>query len=143
MCVIIEDDDDNDLKYQLILKKKYLCRLCVTWKEKVEQIISKHQNWGPSAEDLKDAMVLEYGGRWEVTNNDSDDEESLDENSSGEEELVEAFEIMQFRDAYRDSDEWQNNMVVIEDEVVEGLSEMFPVASSRQGSPRKRQKQKL
>lgn len=47
--------DDHDLRYQLLLRREYLCRLCATWKSSVQGLDTGNGSlppWGPSSGEL-------------------------------------------------------------------------------------------
>jgi hypothetical protein len=53
--------DDSDIIYQLLERKKHLIRLCLSWRPAVRvipQVIE--DSWGPSLEELDNAQNLEY-----------------------------------------------------------------------------------
>ena len=110
----IATGNNAGLIYQLDARARKLCQLCVTWKSKLRPIPADvDEFWGPSADDLKQALELEFNSRWE---DDSDTEEDSQsdkgsedsdedwgnveyENSDGD--LLESLEALAFSDEYR------------------------------------------
>jgi hypothetical protein len=134
-----------DLAYQLDVRQRTLCRMCVTWQRNVRGIPCEWRmpnSWGPSEERLRDAAryeviasledgddLQEWGRRHGNLHNDSED--SMDDESGRDddgEELVEAVEAAALLDAYREGE--GNDGIWVSDD---GASVV-----SRTASPRKR-----
>jgi hypothetical protein len=139
-------ENDLDAIYQLDLLQQRLCRLCVTWQAQVRAIPCKWTmpaSWGPSEEDLRDALVYKYTGSWESGDNDTCRQVDVSEPTSGDEigdevgstdededdgDLLEAAEAVAFTDAYHDNSESD----------VEAYLDDVPDLSSPTRPPRKR-----
>jgi hypothetical protein len=113
MSMIIGDNED--LIYQLDLRARELCRLCVTWRSKLRPIpVDDDEFWGPSANDLQQASELEFNPRWEDDSGTEEEDHRSGEGSddSGEDwggvryedsdgDLIESLEALAFSDEYR------------------------------------------
>ena len=107
--------DDPDLVYQLNRRVDNLSHLCVIWQAQVRCIdVNMPQSWGPSEEDLLQALASERQPSWdedhpmEVHQDDGneEDEDEYDDSDSGDEEfgdLFHASEVSAMADAYRES----------------------------------------
>jgi hypothetical protein len=103
-----------DLAYQLDVQAKQLCRLCVTWRRNVHPLPGDEldNSWGPSDEELQDALVIEFNPSWleELEDDDcstrgnsdgSEDGDWQDVDEEFDSELVESMEAVAFTDEYR------------------------------------------
>ena len=105
---------DPELVYQLQHRARYLTRLCVTWQSKVRAIgVNMPKSWGPSEEDLLEALEAERQGSWSMNESMETDEEHEDEYDDSESEdeedgeLFYASEMSALSDAYhQNSDQW-------------------------------------
>ena len=104
---------DTDLVYQLDLRAKYLCRLCVIWRRDIRSMPEHHygDEWGPSDEDLQVALEVEFNANWMEEDNipdgdqdDSDGSENADcqdVEDQLDDELIDSMEALAFADEYR------------------------------------------
>ena len=65
--------DQSEVLYQLLEKKKYLARLYITWQPLVAKIpCTLSDSWGPTKEDMHNAKIYEFEQQALHGNSDSD-----------------------------------------------------------------------
>ncbi|KII83000.1 hypothetical protein PLICRDRAFT_76994, partial [Plicaturopsis crispa FD-325 SS-3] len=103
------DGFDEDMLYQLKLRKEYLLRLCLTWQKMVGGIVPSQpmpESWGPTLEELIDTAVLENTASYEDPEGEDDGDYAgygeEDEEEEDDSELLEVAEESALADAYKD-----------------------------------------
>lgn len=132
---------DVDLAYQLDIQAKQLCRLCVTWRRNVRPLPGDERDniWGPSDEDLQDALAIEFNPSWLEEPEDNGRSDGENDGSEGgdwedvdeefDSELVESMEAVAFTDEYRTGE--GDSFSYLD-------SDMGQTPTTPSGSPRKR-----
>ncbi|KAK7442251.1 hypothetical protein VKT23_016221 [Stygiomarasmius scandens] len=98
----IEMTDHADIQYQLNLRRKRLCQLCVVWQGALVDFAGGWmKNWGPSEDELADAQAMEQEAFVEGT----DEDQGLDVDFETEIDLVvmEHEETVALTEVYRAS----------------------------------------
>lgn len=114
VCYSIIFSGDPGMRYQMELRRKALCRLCVIWKKSAENLpcsISEYvlQPWGPTSDELFDQSIAAVTASWgddsdPTTNSDSevdDDEFDIQEDDDLDIGLISALDAVDLSDVYR------------------------------------------
>jgi len=112
----VELGDNEDLVYQLDLQAQELCRLCLTWRSKLQPIpTDQDEFWGPSEHELKMMSEFEFNpsledngeaeGEYDQSRGSSDDSGEdwagvVHEDSDGD--LIESLDALALSDEYRE-----------------------------------------
>ena len=139
VCYALHECDDEDIKYQLLLKKQRLINLCATWQVHALAVDGKEKSWGPSASDIHQAVLSFSEGMWDYDSDETDDGHDI--SIEEEDELVEAIEISAFADAYHISSTFESAGVLEMDaENAELITGYLMKKPSRSISPCKKTK---
>ncbi|KAK7435966.1 hypothetical protein VKT23_019373 [Stygiomarasmius scandens] len=95
--------EDDPTLFQLELRRRYLCRLCVLWQDALEDY-KEHwdERWGPSEEELGESRMWETSAALDIHDDEGYD---LEFETEVDPVLTEQEETIAFADAYRNVDE--------------------------------------
>ncbi len=114
--------DQPEVMYQLLERKEYLVRLCITWQPLVAKIPCKLSgSWGPTKEDINHAKKYEF--EQQALNSFMDSDCDMDEDQSFEDSDV-GEEVME------DEQEDADNAEFIDSIEITGMMENFRFSSS-------------
>lgn len=144
--------DNMGLKYQLNLKRQSLTLMAAHWKLATRIIPGAYEifsSWGPSEEDMNQALKENSQGNWDYeknSENDDEEEEYYDDDGDGDanhgdhEDLWDALEVSAYADALRAGEDTDFPQWEIDDESVDLIANTSDGTRSRSISPEKRRR---